>query len=1752
MRARTALILAVFCALISVVALMPSEDSEATDTYSTRLLLDYGNGQTTWYDVSGNTVGGAVTGALSAAGIPFDASSGIVVNGKGPVTFSDATCLWQFYVYDEGWVATAYDPSAAYSGESIALGYYPEGYVPTVTPQYKNAWTCIHGDALNSCNTNDYDPLWTNASLRSYYWNEQVPACYASPLVADGTYYQMARDYNNPSVLTSRHLVSIDLVTGTTNWDIAQRGGQYELSTGAIYGGKVYYSTIGAVYSIPLHSADPENEMQTLNVGASILPTKSTVMIGTSSIVYDSGHLFFGGSDGKVWCVTPDLQQVWCTQTTGGVYPSMSLTVANGLVYAGACDGKLIILDEVTGNIEASLELYYSETNGGRVMTPAVFGDTIMVSYADGAGMSAGFWAYAILHYDRDNKLLTLEHDIRDLQVQTNTAVMSPISECVYTSANNIMYRIYTDGTYDEVFNYGGKHEVHGGFTFVNNTYLFATDYDAKGSIIVYNMSGQLVGSFAKNKVPELQNYTMASTAVVGGYIVSGCDSGSFIVRGLMASGNDEPDPEHSSAPYYSITWKQDDGTVIDTTRAKEGTVPTHAAPTKAPTDQYTYTFLRWDPAPAAATADAEYTAVYTSTVNTYTIKWYNSTTLLKTDTVAYGDTPVYTGETPTKAPDAQYTYTFSGWKPAVVPVTKNASYMAQFSTTVNKYPISWLNEDLTLIYTEDVDYGTLPVYTGETPTKEPVETYVFSGWSPNVELVEGAASYTAVFTTRDKCTVTWVNYNGVVLETDMNLDVGTTPTYDGATPVHEPTADTEYTFTGWLPAVGPITESVTYTAQYSESVRKYDISWFNGDTLLGTDKVAYGTIPTYTGAAPTKDATAEYSYTFTGWDPAIVVVSEDAAYHAVFEETPNTYTITYKVNGTTASTENGVYGTEYVLPAIVPAEGYRSTEWTSTDVTIANGRFTMPAKDVTISRDEIRVFTITWSWVTNSGPVSDTTIVDIDTMPEHSDAPARYNSKYNYLFAGWDPTVVVATKDTTYTATYDQVATLYSVTYYVNGAVDDSVLCGYGTEVTVPDFPHETGYEYTDWHADGIVLDDGKFVMPDHNVDFYRTVTRVTVDPQGNTVKETVFDYDDGNTVTVTDTIISGSDNVKITAASDDGAVTATINIAGGTTSTDIPVTVPSAKDSTGMYVMPEDSVNKAVFMLGDIEESLPAGVSAGNLFLSSSTTERDAGIYLSSSTLTSMAGVKSSFVFTSGDASMTITPSVIEKNKASNVTFSMKNVDRGSMTDDQKKAVTENAVVLDLKALAGTTDIGGSLGGRILMTVNYNCAGKEPVIYFLPDTGKAQKIAVESYTDSTVTFYVDHFSYYAVDEKVTPASDNALAIVIVLAIAIGLVAVILFVCYRRARNENMSLAAYLKAMISGRTGGSKIRRNKRRLFVVCMLGFLLTLIMFCLNIAIGPSASLPFFDAISALVSAIGKGGHDLTMQEIIVYETRLPRALAAVAVGIGLSIAGCVYQAIIRNPLVDPYIMGVSSGAGTFAVAAISANFTFFGLLAANSFSTPILAAIGGLLAFSLTLIMAEKAGGSSTNYVLAGVIVGLVFSAIQTLLLVTSSNEHLTSAISWLFGSFANVGWGTVWMIFFPAIFLALIPLFWAKELNLVLLGEDQAKQMGLNVRRFNRMMLILASVLTSVCVAFVGIIGFVGMVIPHLARMMLGGDHRLVLPASIMMGGALMLFADFMSKMLMIPTELPVGAITTIIGVPVFAYLLIKKGRMYDG
>lgn len=346
-----------------------------------------------------------------------------------------------------------------------------------------------------------------------------------------------------------------------------------------------------------------------------------------------------------------------------------------------------------------------------------------------------------------------------------------------------------------------------------------------------------------------------------------------------------------------------------------------------------------------------------------------------------------------------------------------------------------------------------------------------------------------------------------------------------------------------------------------------------------------------------------------------------------------------------------------------------------------------------------------------------------------------------------------------------------------------------------------------------------------------------------------------------------------------------------------------------------------------------------------------------------------------------------------------------------------------------------------------------------------------------------------------------------------------------------------------------SEVATKKKRFILIAITGILLTIVAFLISISISSGGIIPVSDALSAMISAIQKGGENLNTTELYIYNSRMPRALAAIGVGMGLSVAGCMYQAIIRNPLVDPYITGVSSGSGCFAVAVIAAGVTIPFVDANSLYLVPIAAIVGGLVAFVMTMGIAEGAGGSPSTYILAGVVVGFAFSSIQTIFM-SLGRDNLGDTMGWLYGSFAQITWENAWLVFLPAIGISLLATVWAREFNLFMMGEEQAKQMGLNVTLFKRSMMIIASVLTATCVAFVGIIGFVGLVVPHACRIALGSDHRLIMPASMIIGAMLMMFADLVARMILMPMELPVGAITAIIGTPVFAYMLLRKGREY--
>ncbi|MBS7288037.1 MAG: iron ABC transporter permease, partial [Candidatus Freyarchaeota archaeon] len=222
----------------------------------------------------------------------------------------------------------------------------------------------------------------------------------------------------------------------------------------------------------------------------------------------------------------------------------------------------------------------------------------------------------------------------------------------------------------------------------------------------------------------------------------------------------------------------------------------------------------------------------------------------------------------------------------------------------------------------------------------------------------------------------------------------------------------------------------------------------------------------------------------------------------------------------------------------------------------------------------------------------------------------------------------------------------------------------------------------------------------------------------------------------------------------------------------------------------------------------------------------------------------------------------------------------------------------------------------------------------------------------------------------------------------------------------------------------------------------------------------------------------GVDLTLDSILYY-SRIPRTIAAVLVGSGLAVSGVTMQALVRNPLVDPYISGVSSGAALGAVSFLLTSW-FTGVTQYVSLSVAAFA--GGLAAFTLTFLIYRASGETPLSFVLGGVVVGVAFTSLTTLLIVTSKKE-LHGVLFWIYGSVAYVRWDEIWVLLPAVASLILVCLLFARLFNVFLLGDEQAAQMGVNVRLFRRGVMVAASLLASVCVAFTGIIGFVGLVVP---------------------------------------------------------------------
>ncbi len=280
-------------------------------------------------------------------------------------------------------------------------------------------------------------------------------------------------------------------------------------------------------------------------------------------------------------------------------------------------------------------------------------------------------------------------------------------------------------------------------------------------------------------------------------------------------------------------------------------------------------------------------------------------------------------------------------------------------------------------------------------------------------------------------------------------------------------------------------------------------------------------------------------------------------------------------------------------------------------------------------------------------------------------------------------------------------------------------------------------------------------------------------------------------------------------------------------------------------------------------------------------------------------------------------------------------------------------------------------------------------------------------------------------------------------------------------------------------------------------------------------------------------------------IVLEIRLPRVVLAGLVGSALATAGATYQGLFRNPLADPYLIGVAQGASLGAVIGfllpVGWNIAGFGLI-------PLLAFIGALVS-TTTVYLLARVGKTLpvTTLILAGVALGSLLGSIVSYLII-SSDEKLHSIIFWMMGSFSLSKWTEVSVVLpYVAVGTAIIIIF-ARLLNVMQLDEEQAQQLGVNVERFKIILLAAATLITAASVSFVGTIGFVGIIIPHAVRLVWGADHRFLLPLAVLTGAIFMILTDLVARTVMAPTEIPIGVITAICGAPFFLYLLRRRKK----
>lgn len=340
--------------------------------------------------------------------------------------------------------------------------------------------------------------------------------------------------------------------------------------------------------------------------------------------------------------------------------------------------------------------------------------------------------------------------------------------------------------------------------------------------------------------------------------------------------------------------------------------------------------------------------------------------------------------------------------------------------------------------------------------------------------------------------------------------------------------------------------------------------------------------------------------------------------------------------------------------------------------------------------------------------------------------------------------------------------------------------------------------------------------------------------------------------------------------------------------------------------------------------------------------------------------------------------------------------------------------------------------------------------------------------------------------------------------------------------------------------------RDKKNKTLMILSIG--LVFLIICIGTSIG-SSNISIMDIISIISHKLFNTGllEGIEAKDVsIIWSIRLPRVLLAFCVGGALAASGAVVQSILKNPLASPYTLGISSGA-SLGVGLLVVSGVAIPLL--GNFSLPLVGFLCSLFTMIIVLLFANKVDKelSNTTIILTGMVFSLFFNAALTTLtaLFTKKMEAITL---WQMGSFSMRGWSYI-KVGFPFFLIGLIGIMaFVKEMDVLTFGEEQAKSIGVEAEKVKKYLFLFVAILTGAAVAISGTIGFVDLIAPHLVRKVFGSKHSYVIPMSVVFGGCLMVITDLISRTIIVPSELPVGAVTAIIGAPFFAYLYFKKSK----